>query len=1214
MTELPRTDTADFIRRWENSGAAERANYQLFLSELCDLLGVPRPDPTRPDDRDNSYVFERSVTFRHGTGMTSIGRIDLYKHGCFVLEAKQGSDKIPPLAALTPPFDKGGPGGILLREETSDWLSGRRGTAVRGTKGWDVAMLKAKGQAEQYARALPVAEGWPPFLVIVDVGHAIELYSEFSCTGKSYLPFPDPRSHRILLADLVNPEIRTLLREVWSKPHSLDPAKRSARATRAIADKLARLAKSLEASGYTPERVGNFLKRSLFTMFAEDVGLIPARSFTALLESLRGDIGNFPPLIESLWATMRDGGFSTVLREKLLRFNGGLFEECDALPLSDTQLNLLIEAAKADWRDVEPAIFGTLLERALDPTERHHLGAHYTPREYVERLVLPTVVEPLRADWDAVLAAGVTLAGQGDSSGAITLVKEFHHKLCSLRILDPACGSGNFLYVTFEHLKRLEGEVLNALEGFGEEQTTLELAGLTVDPHQLLGIEVNPRAAAITDMVLWIGYLQWHFRTRGHVLPPEPVIKKFHNVECRDAVLAYDGVEPLVDGNGQAVTRWDGRTTKVHPVTGEQVPDESAQEVVLRYLNPRQAQWPAADFIVGNPPFIGASTMRQALGDGYVEALRSVWKGVPDSADFVMFWWHHAAALTRSGKVRRFGFITTNSLTQTFNRKVVQQQLDAKPALSLAFAIPDHPWVDAADGAAVRIAMTVGTANPLTPGPSPEGRGETGSPSPSGRGWREATGEGVLATVTAEQESAGEGVFVELSTQRGILHADLTAGANVVGAGPLQANEGLANRGVCLFGAGFIVTHEEAKKLGLSRVVGLENHIRPYLNGRDLTATSRDALVIDLFGLTADEVRSRFPEVYQWVTERVKPERDHNNRESRKKNWWLFGEPNPKLREQLAGLPRFIATVETSKHRTFVFLDKNILPDNMLVNIASDDAFVLGVLSSRLHVLWALAAGGTLEDRPRYNKTRCFEPFPFPAASDEQKQTIRALAEQLDAHRKRQQALHPDLTLTGMYNVLEKLREIEIPPNPPLTKGGVSAASGGILSLKEKTIHEQGLVAILKQLHDELDAAVFAAYGWPATLSDAEILEKVVALNRERAREEEQGQIRWLRPEYQTAGYIAPSPTLPLQGREQKLPLHPAGGGREGGAKLLWPKTLPEQVQAVRAALASATAPLSAETIARTFQRARADKVGELLETLAALGQVREVEPGCFVI
>jgi hypothetical protein len=936
-------------------------------------------------------------------------------------------------------------------------------------------------------------------------------------------------------------------------------------------------------------------------MFAEDVGLIPARSFTALLESLRGDIDNFPPLLESLWTTMRDGGFSPVLREKLLRFNGGLFAETEALPISEIQLGLLIDAAKADWRDVEPAIFGTLLERALDPTERHHLGAHYTPREYVERLVLPTVVEPLRADWDAVLAAGVTLHGQGDSSGAIALVKEFHHKLCSLRILDPACGSGNFLYVTFEHLKRLEGEVLNALEGFGEDQTTLELAGLTVDPHQLLGIEVNPRAAAITDMVLWIGYLQWHFRTRGHVLPPEPVIKKFHNVECRDAVLAYDGVEPVIDGDGKAVSRWDGRTTKTHPVTGEQVPDESAQEVVLRYLNPRQAEWPAADFIVGNPPFIGSGTMRRALGDGYVEALRSVWKEVPDSADFVMFWWHHAATLTRSGKVRRFGFITTNSLTQTFNRKVVQQQLDAKPALSLAFAIPDHPWVDAADGAAVRIAMTVGRA-------AQEGA------------------EGKLVTVTSEREGDGEGIFVELASQKGELHADLTNGANVAGSLPLSSNVGLSSMGVKLHGQGFVVTAVQAKNLGLGHIAGLETKIRPYITSRGLVQLSKRELVIDLFGLSAEEVRNNFPEVYQWIFNRVKPERDakadSKDGAAYAKLWWLFGKPRQELRKALAGLPRYVATARTAKHRIFVFLEQGTMPESEVIAISIDDAFVLGVLSSHIHVVWSLAAGGTLEDRPRYNNSICFDKFPFPAASDEQKETIRTLAEQLDAHRKRQQALHPDLTLTGMYNVLEKLREIEkcrggiydalgatetTPGATETTPGAMNRAPTIILTAKEKTIHEQGLVAILKQLHDELDAAVFAAYGWPATLSDAEILEKVVALNRERAREEEQGLIRWLRPEYQQphGAQVTIQDDLNL-GETDAVKIAPK-------AKLLWPKTLPEQVQAVRAALASAAAPLTAETIARTFQRARADKVGELLETLAALGQVREVEKGSFI-
>ncbi len=1170
----------DFLIRWETSGAAERANYQLFLSELCDLLTVPRPEPTKPDDRENAYVFERSVTFQHGDGSTSIGRIDLYRRGCFVLEAKQGSDQ-PGQSGLT-----------LVKEEGVRWSGTRRGTAVRGTKGWDVAMLKAKGQAEQYARALPVGESWPPFLIVVDVGHAIELYSEFSCTGKAYLPFPDPRSHRILLADLEDAAIRERLRLAWTDPHALDPSKHSARVTRQVADRLAVLAKSLEQQGHSAEQVGNFLKRCLFTMFAEDVGLIPHKSFTTLLESLRGTAETFAPLIESLWATMKDGGFSPVLRERLLRFNGGLFSEATALPISEEQLLLLIQASKADWRDVEPAIFGTLLERALDSRERHHLGAHYTPRDYVERLVLPTVIEPLRADWEAVLAAAVSLYAQEDQTGAISLVKQYHHKLCHLRVLDPACGSGNFLYVTFEHLKRLEGEVLNALEGFGEQQAALELASMTVDPHQLLGLEINPRAAAITDMVLWIGYLQWHFRTRGEVQPPEPVIKKFSNVECRDAVLAYDGTEPVLDDAGQPVTRWDGITTKTHPVTGEQVPDETAQMPLLRYLNPKPATWPEADFVVGNPPFIGAATMRRALGDGYVEALRKAWKEVPDSADFVMYWWQQAAELTRTGKLRRFGFITTNSIKQTFNRRVIEQHLAAKPALSLAFAIPDHPWVDSADGAAVRIAMTVGR-------PAREGA------------------KGRLATVTAEQAGNGEGLTVELTAQQGLLHADLTAGANVSGAGPLRANSIVSQRGFELGGSGFIVTPTEAEVLGLRRISGLEQYIRPYRNGRDLTDKPRGALVIDLFGLTVDEVRNRYPEVYQWLMERVKPERDHNRDETLRKNWWLHRRLREDLRKALYGLPRYIATVETAKHRTFQFLDATILPDNKLVSIASDDAFVLGVLSSRLHGAWALAAGGWLGvgNDPVYVKTRCFEAFPFPDATDEQRQTIRTIAEQLDSHRKRQQALHPDLTLTGIYNVLEKLRS-PLPSPPPLVEGvkkpppSGGRLEGGALTPKEKTIHEQGLVSVLRQLHDELDAAVAAAYGWPVDLPEVEVLERLVTLNAQRAREEAQGLVRWLRPDYQ-------QPTAAQQPGQQtglELDDEPAAPVAAPKDKGPWPKSLPEQVAVVRAALTAAGGPVTAETIARSFLRARTATVAELLATLAAIGQAREVEPGSYTV
>ncbi|MDZ7789936.1 MAG: DNA methyltransferase [Xanthomonadales bacterium] len=185
-------------------------------------------------------------------------------------------------------------------------------------------------------------------------------------------------------------------------------------------------------------------------------------------------------------------------------------------------------------------------------------------------------------------------------------MRDFHRKLCEIRILDPACGSGNFLYVTLEHMKRLEGEILGTLNDLGEGQNLLEMQGNTVDPHQFLGIEINPRAAAIAEMVLWIGYLQWHFRTHGHINPPQPVLRAFENIECRDAVLAYDRWEYKMNEDGRPVMRWDGKTYKKSPTTGEDIPDESAQVPEEVYINPRKAEWPEADYVVGNPPFIGA--------------------------------------------------------------------------------------------------------------------------------------------------------------------------------------------------------------------------------------------------------------------------------------------------------------------------------------------------------------------------------------------------------------------------------------------------------------------------------------------------------------------------------------------------------------------------------------------------------------------------------
>ena len=840
-----------------------------------------------------------------------------------------------------------------------------------------------------------------------------------------------------------------------------------------------------------------------------------------------------------------------------------------ALKLDKKALALLLQAAECNWSDVEPAIFGTLLERALDPKERRALGAHFTPRAYVDRLVRPTIEEPLRADWDVVQAhvrriviaaerAETTKTKNEKRQEALAVVREFHAKLCKTRVLDPACGSGNFLYVTLDLFKRLEGEILGLLDSL-RGSTMFHLESVRVTPAQFHGIEIKRWAKEIAELVLWIGYLQWHFRMYGKTMPvPEPVLHDYKNIECRDAVLAYDGEPELVrDEKGKPVTRWDGESMKTSPTTGEEIPDESKRAEVYKYKNPRKAEWPETDFIVGNPPFIGNWRMRSALGDGYAETLRAAYPDVPESVDYVMYWWDKAAELAREGAVKRFGFITTNSLTQAFARRVLQRHMDATPPLSLVFAVPDHPWVDSENGAAVRIAMTVAT-----------------------RGDRK----GRLCTVTRETETGEGSVEVFLQTETGRIHADLTTGADVASAQGLLSNQRISSRGMSLHGSGFIVTSEEAENLGLGRIRGIEKHIRDYRNGKDIAQRPRGVKVIDLFGLSEEELRKQWPSLYQWVFERVKPERDakgySKDGAAYARLWWLHGKPRQELRASLHHLGRFISTVETSKHRFFVFLDKSILPDNMLVNIAIDDAFALGVLSSRIHVCWALAAGGTLEDRPRYNKTVCFEPFPFPVVTKPQTERIRALAEELDSHRKRQQTAYPDLTITGMYNVLEKLR------------------SGEALTAKDKVIHEQGLVSVLKKLHDDLDAAVFDAYGWPHDLSDEQILERLVALNAERAAEEKRGLVRWLRPEFQNPSGAKAATQEKLAATDE--PEEAAAAQPTAAAP--WPKKLAEQIAAIRDIVTKTPAEWSVEQVAGAFKGANKADVEEVLDSLAALG------------
>lgn len=1043
-----------FLNKWKGSQGNERANYQGFFLELCDALAVERPAPkgSIPGDR---YCFDKDIKIFNKDGETT-NFADFYKEGHFLIEAKQGGN------------------------------ANKRGTAKRGTKSYDRAMEKAFYQAQSYTPFLPSK---PPFLITCDIGSHFEMWVSFSGNYGGY-----GAREKINLDQLLDEKVFNRFVAIFNDPQSLNPEKYRARVTREVADTLAKLAKWLEQQGHQPQEVANFLMRCIFTMFAEDVKLLKGEVFTkALKERWLVEPKTFKTQIEKLWKVMNTGGEFNF--DEIPQFNGSFFADATAFDLPKEQLEVLYEAANKDWTEVEPAIFGTLLERALDSKERKSLGAHYTPRSYVERLVRPVIIEPLRSEWllvESEVDRFLTLKEKQQKPTKAQIekaekeIRSFLEKLQQIRILDPACGSGNFLYVTLDLLKTLEQEVqMRLLDVLGKVTTNLleefdpRLAGRKqVNPSQFLGIEINPRAAAIAELVIWIGYLQWHFKRYGSTPPPEPILQDFHNIEFRDAVLDFDGKELDIDTKtGKVKTRWGGKMIK-HPVTGEDVPDASDQVPIYRYLNPRPAIWPNADYIVSNPPFIGKLYMIENLGEGYVKTMRNTYKNeVPDSCDYVMYWWYKAAKLTATQKINRFGFVTTNSITQTFNRRVISDALTSTQPIHLIFAIPDHPWVDTQDSASVRIAMTSAASG---------------------------NGIGKLSLVTLEKINPMDGIAeIETITSHGLIQSDIRIGIDIVGAFSLKSNYGLAGMGVMLGNRGFLV--DDSSELE-------NNHpcLRSIINGNDVLKIPRNLQVIDFFNLSIAEAQKQAPKAFQQILLKVKPERDTNNRKTRKDNWWLFGENMPKTRQAIAGLDRYIVTVETSKHRVFIFVDSQVLAEHKLVVIGLSDAYYLGVLSSYIHVIWALASGSQRGVTPVYPKSICFDKFPFPDPTPEQKQKIRELGERLDSHRKRVQTQHPEITITGMYNLLEKLRK------------------GETFTAADKAYNNKALVSTLKQIHDELDNAVLDAYGWQdlkdnqKTKAEIEeiILERLVALNAERAEEERHGIIRWLRPEYQAPNEV----------------------------------------------------------------------------------------------
>ena len=649
--------------------------------------------------------------------------------------------------------------------------------------------------------------------------------------------------------------------------------------------------------------------------------------------------------------------------------------------MSDGALLLLHEAAQQNWRNIEPSIFGTLFERVLDASKRSQLGAHYTSPEDIELVVEPVVMEPLRREWETARQEVDNLIAEENQDGARIRLEEFQQRLFEVTVLDPACGSGNFLYVALRSLLDLEKEVIDFAATRGWHDLTPR-----VKPDQMHGLEINPYAAELARTALWIGYIQWH-QANGFPYSQQPILTPLDTIRQTDAILA------------------DGDTA-----------------------NPQEAEWPAAEFIIGNPPFLGHFPFREQLGDEYVKAVYSLYGSrIPNSSDLCCYWFEKARAQIESGKSRRAGLLATQAIRFQSNRPVLAR---IKETGDIFAAISDKDWM--LDGANVHISIV-------------------------------CFDDGSEEIRTLD----GEPVFG--------INADLTTGTDLTQARRLAENQGLAFQGI-----GKVGDFDISEDIAVEMMSQPNPHGRPntevlkrWINGIDITRRPRNVWVID-FGIDMPMAEAALYEApFEYVKEKVMPERIKNKMQWRAENWWLHGYPATTMRRALAPLKRYMGTPKVAKHRFFVWLTDDMLASNLVIAVASDDDYMFGVLQSKIHTTWALAIGTQLEDRPTYTPTTCFETFPFPEPNDDQRDAIAEAAERLNELRE------------------NWLNPVDANGNPALIA----------TDLRKRTLTNlyNARPTWLANAHAELDAAVAAAYGWPADLDGAAILERLLALNLQRS-------------------------------------------------------------------------------------------------------------------
>jgi len=923
----------DFVEKWTSNQLKERSASQEHFLDLCRVLN--EPTPASADPAGTFYTFERGAS-KLGGGE---GWADVWKRGHFAWEYK----------------------------------------------GRHANLEKAYEQLAKYREDLDN----PPLLIVSDMDR-IEIHTNFTGTAKKVYP--------ITLETFTESESQRILKRVFTDPDSLRPRQSVEAVTEEAAARFSELALGLHQRGHQPHETAHFLMQLLFCLFAEDVGLLPNKMFGRVMDFGRREPTRFSAQLGDLLTAMASGGF--VAMERVPHFNGGLFKTVQVLELTSAEIGTLYQASQLDWSSVEPAIFGTLFERSLDPSKRSQLGAHYTSRADIERVIDPVVMTPLRRRWDEVRGELDAVKATWDAAPTqqrrsnrraeyLKIFNGFREELSQVTVLDPACGSGNFLYVALERLLSLEKEVL----AYGASQG-LPYGTPSIRPSQVMGLEINEYAHELAQVVIWIGYLQWMLGNGfGY---SEPVLETLDSIRLQDALLTFDA----------------GKVS--------------------------ETVWPEADFIVGNPPFLGGNKIRQELGDEYVDTLFSIYDDrLPQFSDLCCYFFEKARNQIETDATQRAGLLATNSIRGGANRQVLKR---IKQTGDIYLAWSDEPWV--LDGAAVRISIV---------------------------GFDDGS--------QVERELNGVPVVT--------INSDLTATVDITKAAMLRENGEIGFMGMSKKGP-FDIPGSLAR-LWLTAPLnpnGRSNAdvVKPWFNGRSITARWNDLWIIDFGTSVTLEDASLYELPFEYVKTYVEPERAKNNRKSYRDRWWLHAEPRPRLRVAVSGLSRMLVTPTVAKHRVFTWLSVESIPDQQLIVFAREDDYFFGMLHSRAHEVWSLRMGTWLGkgNDPRYTPTTCFETFALPwAPGSEPTDDPRVIA------------------IGDAAKRLNELRENWLNPE------GASEAE-----LKKRTLTNlyNARPTWLQNSHAALDRAVWAAYGWddePNETTDEEILERLLALNGERARQDD---------------------------------------------------------------------------------------------------------------